>query len=174
MIVIQPFAGMPNAEVQYVFGRLSQIYPAVRLAPPIDLPRAAWYPARNRYRADSIIQYLARREKPGVITLGLTGSDVSVTKDSIADWGVMGLGFVPGSASVASDFRLAPKDRRVQLFKIALHELGHNEGLGHCLFPTCYMRDAEGHNFTDEETGFCPKCRSYLERKGWIFRPVKL
>jgi archaemetzincin len=29
------------------------------------------------------------------------------------------------------------------------------------------MRDAEGGNPTDEETGFCPSCKEFLIRKGW-------
>ena len=56
--------------------------------------------------------------------IGLTSKDISVTKGNIADYGVMGLGYRPGNACVASNFRLS-KSGESQFYKIALHELGH-------------------------------------------------
>jgi len=31
------------------------------------------------------------------------------------------------------------------------------------------MRNAEGHNPTNEEKAFCAKCKAYLQKKGWQF-----
>src|SRR5204862_4616162 len=103
------------------------------------------------------------------VTIYLTAKDISTSKDSIADWGVMGLVFCPGKACIASSFRLSRSEKLQQLFKVAIHELGHTQGLPHCEVPSCFMRDAEGHNPTNEEKDFCPKCKKYLEQKGWVF-----
>jgi archaemetzincin len=54
-----------------------------------------------------------------------------------------------------------------QFYKVAIHELGHTQGLPHCPNHSCYMRDVEGGNPTDEEDDFCFLCREYLVRHGW-------
>ena len=79
----------------------------------------------------------------------------------------MGLGLCPGNACIASSFRLSKTENMRQLFVISIHELGHTQGLSHCLLKTCFMRDAEGKNPTNEETEFCPKCKNYLVKRGW-------
>jgi len=82
----------------------------------------------------------------------------------------MGLSFQPGNACIASTFRLDKQNLLDQLFKVAIHELGHTQGLDHCNVKTCYMRDAEGKNTTDQEIGFCDKCKSVLIAKGLIMQ----
>ena len=94
---------------------------------------------------------------------------ISTTKNEIKDFGVMGLGFRPGNACVASSFRLSKQNKLDQLFKVAIHELGHTQGLPHCEVKTCFMRDAEGKNQTNDEKEFCSSCKIKLEKKGWVF-----
>lgn len=60
------------------------------------------------------------------------------------DFGVMGLGYRPGKACVASSFRLNKENLDEQFYKIAIHELGHTQGLSHCPEKMCFMRSAEG------------------------------
>ena len=79
----------------------------------------------------------------------------------------MGLGYTPGQACVVSTYRLAASGRDSQLYKVAVHELGHTQGLQHCKDTTCFMRDAEGGNHLDAEKGFCPDCKRFLRNKGW-------
>lgn len=98
------------------------------------------------------------------VYIGITMQDISTTKGNNPDYGVMGLGFQPGKACIASNFRLRDKKN---FFKVALHELGHTTGLPHCPEKTCFMRDAEGGDPTGEESGFCTKCKNYLIKKGW-------
>ena len=117
-----------------------------------------------------MINFLNRRTADNHVTIGLTGKDISATKDSIVDWGVMGLGFCPGKACIASTFRLPKSEQLIQLFKVAIHELGHTQGLPHCAVKSCFMRDAEGGNPTTEEKDFCAECKSYLVKKGWAFK----
>jgi len=133
------------------------------------LPTAAFYPSRNRYRADSLIAWLSRSAPADIVFLGITSKDISTTKGDIAGWGVMGLGYELGNACVVSTFRLGKGNLEDQLFKVCIHELGHNMGLSHCAVSYCYMRNAEGHNTTDEENGFCPACKQKMEAKGWVF-----
>lgn len=166
-IIVQPFEDIQDEEVNYVFTELKKVYPYIILKNKITLPPSAFYPPRNRYRADSLIAFLDRNTKGDTVIIGLTGSDISTTKNGQKDWGVMGLGFQPGKACVASDYRLDKRKRFEQLFKVAIHELGHTQGLAHCSEKFCFMRDAEGHNPTDEETSFCAKCKAVLAKKGW-------
>jgi archaemetzincin len=77
----------------------------------------------------------------------------------------MGLGYRPGNACVASSFRLNTKNKNEQFYKIAIHELGHTQGLKHCPDKTCFMRDAEGKNPTNEEKDFCQNCKKVLRSK---------
>ena len=126
-----------------------------------------FYKPRNRYRADSLIRFLRDGTPAGEVSIGLTDKDISTNKGNIADWGVKDLGFCPGKACIASSYRVAKNNKKEQLYKVAIHELGHTEGLPHCPVKTCLMRDAEGQNPTNEETGFCSSCKNFLLKKGW-------
>ncbi len=170
VIDIQPFTDISNTEKDYVFNELKKVYPYIELKKAIELPRFTFYPKRKRYRADSLINYLSRNTNDGHITIGLTTKDISTNKGNIADWGVMGLGFCPGNACIVSTFRLAKDQKLMQLFKVAIHELGHTQGLPHCSVTSCFMRDAEGRNPTNEEKEFCSKCKIFLISKGWNFK----
>ena len=169
IIVIQPFSDIPEEYVKYVYDELLNVYPNLELKKTIPLPKTAYYSPRKRYRADSLINYLSTITDAGHVTIGLTSKDISATKDQYADWGIMGFGFCPGKACVASTFRLSKTDLLSQFFKVAIHELGHTQDLNHCPVKTCFMRDAEGKNLTGEEKEFCPKCKAVLVEKGWKF-----
>jgi archaemetzincin len=167
VIDIQPFGEISKQRVDYVFEKLKAIYPNLQLKKAIPLPKTAFYEGRKRYRADSLVHYLNRNTPPGHVTIGLTVKDISTTKESIKDYGIMGLGLCPGNSCVASTFRLSKTNTNDQLFKTAIHELGHTQGLPHCPVKTCFMRDAEGRNRTDEEKEFCSKCKAHLVSRGW-------
>ncbi len=171
-ILIQPFKDISSENVKKTAEGIRKVYPNVKILEAISLPENAYYKDRNRYRADSIIKFLNNRTKEGFITIGLTSKDISVTKGKIKDYGIMGLGYRPGKACVASQYRLNRKNTDQQFFKIAIHELGHTQGLKHCPEKTCFMRDAEGGNPTDEETDFCNKCKTFLINKNWKFNSI--
>lgn len=168
-VYIQPFTGIAEKDVNYVYNELSRVYPSIKIKPAISLPASAYYRPRNRYKADLLIEYLSSRTQDGEVTIGLTSKDISTRKDNHPDWGVMGYGFCPGNACIASTFRLAPRNRLSQFFKVSIHELGHTQGIRHCPVKSCFMRDAEGGNPTDEEVEFCETCRQKLVNKGWKF-----
>ncbi len=165
-IAIQPFDDFPHQRAEFIFNSIKNIYSNTVLLTSIALPSKAFYPSRNRYRADTIIDWLSERANTNQVITGLTTKDISSTKDNYIDWGVMGLGQCPGNSCVISSSRLKNLSNE-QLFKVVIHELGHTQGLEHCLVKSCFMRDAEGHNTTDEEIDFCPSCKKVLLSKGW-------
>jgi len=171
-ILVQPFKDIKPENVEFVVNEVKKVYPYVKILEPIDLPQNAYYKERNRYRADSIIKFLDKKTKEGFVTIGLTTKDISVTKGKIKDFGVMGLGYRPGKACIASNFRLNKKNINEQFFKITIHELGHTQGLKHCPVKMCFMRAAEGKNYTDEEVDFCEKCKTFLTNKNWKFNSI--
>lgn len=171
-ILIQPFRDISPQETAIAAEGIRKVYPNIKVLDPIDFPENAYYKERNRYRADSAIKFLNTRTKEGFVTIGLTTKDISVTKGKIKDYGIMGLGYRPGKACIASKFRLNKKNADEQFFKIAIHELGHTQGLKHCPEKSCFMRDAEGGNPTDEETDFCSSCKTFLIHKNWKFNSI--
>lgn len=171
-ILIQPFKDIKPDAVEKVAEGIKKVYPNLKVLTAIDFPENTYYKARNRYRADSIIKFLNNNTKEGFVTIGLTSKDISATKGKIKDFGIMGLGYRPGKACVASTFRLSKENAAEQFYKIAIHELGHTQGLPHCPEKMCFMRDAEGKNPTNEETDFCKKCKTFLINKNWKFSSI--
>jgi archaemetzincin len=171
-ILIQPFKDIQPESVEIVAEGIKKVYPNVKVLAAIDFPENTYYKERNRYRADSIIKFLSSKTKEGFVMIGLTSKDISATRGKIKDFGIMGLGFRPGKACVASKFRLSKENQDEQFYKIAIHELGHTQGLPHCPEKMCFMRDAEGKNPTNEETDFCKKCKTFLINKNWKFSSI--
>ncbi len=167
VIAIQPFNDFTPTLTNSVFAKLKEISPNTILRTPLQLPTKSYYPPRNRYRADLLIKYLSDFGSADTIVIGLTNKDISTTKGSVSDFGIMGLGYCPGNACVVSTFRLAKTNLYEQFYKLAIHELGHTQGLPHCPNKICFMRDANGKNVFNEVKDFCPSCKSFLKNKGW-------
>lgn len=167
VIVIQPLGNFSNKEAVKVFNQIKKINSSVILKNNIPFPHNSYFEPRNRYRADSLIKHLSSTIGKDSVIIGLSKNDISTTKGKIKDWGVMGLGYRPGNACIVSSFRLSKKNKTEQFYKVALHELGHTEGLPHCKIKTCLMRDAEGGNPLDKEKDFCKDCKRYLKQKNW-------
>jgi len=163
-IKLLPLGKINNATIKTIYDSLHQIFPDMVLLKKEIMPSIAYTAPRNRYRADTLIHWMNRRAKENEVYLGITSVDISSTKNEVSDFGIMGLGFRPGKACVASDFRVKVKSN---FFKIAIHELGHTAGLKHCPEKTCFMRDAESYDPTGEEKEFCKKCKAFLIEKGW-------
>jgi archaemetzincin len=167
-IIIQPFNDLSTPQIEIVYKQLKAINPNIILRTAIALPASAFYEKRNRYRADLLIRFLSTLTHKDSVVIGITSKDISTIKGKIVDWGVMGLGYCPGNACAVSTFRLSKTNREAQFYKVAIHELGHTQGLPHCANNTCYMRDADGGNPLDDEIDFCKSCKTFLKSKGWV------
>jgi archaemetzincin len=154
----------------------------VRVLPCVPLPATAYYPPRRRYRAERLLEFLkSRMPADGWRILGLTATDISTRNGKYVDWGILGLGELPGRSSVISFFRCKktardPQHAIVRLAKVAVHEIGHTLGLPHCPTRGCLMEDAVGKVATvDGEHDFCARCRRVAAGVGCpIKRPVGL
>jgi predicted DNA-binding transcriptional regulator YafY/predicted Zn-dependent protease len=171
LVYLQPLGSeLPELDTAYVAQALTAFYRVrvLRLEPK-PLPDAAKNAAGTRYRAEKLLTFLLNRmPDDGRFILGLTGADISTTKGAVADWGILGLATLEGSACIISAFRTRRGARgaghaRERLGKVAVHELGHNLGLDHCPTHGCLMEDAQGTVFTtDREYDLCERCRARL------------
>jgi archaemetzincin len=182
LIVLQPLGTtLPAAELTAVSSALSAFY-AVRIetAEPLPLPKRAFYPARRRYRAEKLLDYLVQQGKPEArVTLGLTAVDISTSKAPYEDWGILGLATIDGRSAVLSSFRCRrgadnSAHVRARFAKTAVHELGHSFGLEHCPTPGCIMHDGEGSVLTtDTEHDLCAATRDRLRLAGLLKSDAK-
>ena len=173
-IIIQPFDLFPNTSTNLVAKELKKIFKgSVLINDPIQFPKNTLNKTKKRHRADSLIKYLSNKTKKGSVTIGLAIKDISYTrknKDGVIlddDYGIMGLGYRPGKSCIVSTSRIKGHNKKEKLFKVAIHELGHTQGLEHCSVRSCLMRDAEGKDHLNELKEFCPKCKSVLIKAGW-------
>jgi archaemetzincin len=153
-------------EVEYSIAQKAEFN--VVVLNPVSMPRLAYYEPRKRYRAEKILKYL-KGVKPDSVDyiVAITSEDISTAKNGKKDWGIFGLGYRPGVASVVSIFRLGNNKKVLtrRVLKITKHELGHNFGLPHCKkSKTCVMSSAEGSIKTVDRVSniFCKACQSKL------------
>lgn len=161
-------------EINFARRALTGFYDVeVRILPPEPLPEASWYPARHRYRAERILDYLAARIPPdGYRILAITGRDISTTSRGHLDWGLLGLADYDHPVGVVSTYRCrtGPIDTaaaRIRLGKVAVHEIGHTFGLSHCGTAGCIMNDPGGMvSACDRAVNLCARCREDLVARG--------
>lgn len=166
--VIQPFSDVPEIIIDSLYKNLKRINPNIKVNEAIPLPEKTYYSPRNRYRADSLIQFLWYKSRNNSVIIGVTSKDISTTKGENKDWGIMGLAYCPGISCVVSSHRLSKNNLNEQLYKLTIHELGHTQGLPHCKNLKCYMQDAEGKNKKDDLIYFCNSCKLHLQERGWM------
>jgi archaemetzincin len=182
LLIQQLGAEIPNEDMTLVEQALMGFYNVqIRVLPPVDLPKQAYYEPRRRYRAEKILSFLLEKLPiDGDRILGLTGVDISTDKGSIKDWGILGLASLGGKECVISSFRchkrpLQGVSASILLAKVAVHEFGHTLGLDHCTTRGCLMEDAGGLARTcNREFDLCPRCRSMLRVRGYAIpdRPL--
>ncbi|RYZ83199.1 MAG: hypothetical protein EOP04_20435, partial [Proteobacteria bacterium] len=78
-----PLGNVPKGELALLQSKLQAICGNVILMPGEKIPAFAWYAPRARYRADSLISWMAQRADGDDIYLGVTKSDISTTKNHI-------------------------------------------------------------------------------------------
>ncbi|MEO7310784.1 MAG: matrixin family metalloprotease [Chitinophagaceae bacterium] len=174
-ILIQPLDDIGENVIAFLDSNIARYYKAtISVLPARRIPASAWYAPRHRFRADKILAFLRTFARAAdTYVIGVTGKDISTSNGANPDWGVMGLGYQPGSCCVVSDYRLnkypqSEWELHSKLLKVAIHELGHNFGLPHCPNEQCLMTDAKGKDRLNHEKDFCPKCAAYLHSGGFL------
>jgi archaemetzincin len=143
----------------------------VRFEPPRELPKEAFYPPRRRWRAEKLLDAIdADPPKGAWKVVAVTEAEISTTKGDIQDWGIAGLGNMPGLSCVVSThiYRKHSKTKAALLRRVgdlAVHEFGHTLGFPHCETEGCVMADAKGKAIksADRSTGqYCARCLELL------------
>lgn len=172
VLVVVPL-GEPSPDlIEIVVQSLSERFNfEVRVAPPMALPRDAWYAPRQRWRAEKILDALDEQNFDGAWRVAaITEVPISTTKGKIYDWGIAGLGSMGGKSSVFTSylFHKVRKDRATYLRfmeNLVLHEVGHTLGLEHCPLEKCIMADAKGDAIKAarlSDNQFCPRCAASI------------
>jgi archaemetzincin len=124
----------------------------------------------TRYEASKIISKYDSDKN----VLLLTGVDIAYhnKKRNIKEYGIIGLGFRPGTTCVVSTFRIkkrvGEKKMLDRLKKVSIHEVGHNLGLDHCEYDReCLMNDVRGNvkQIDRERVWLCDNCRKIIGMK---------
>ena len=167
-VVILPFGKVNSSYVEAVSAAVTEAMDVkIRVDPQRELPKAAWYAPRKRWRAEKILDAIDADPPTGAWkVLAITEAEISTTKDEYVDWGIVGLGNVGGLSSVTSTkiFKKHSKTNKDLLRRVsdsAIHELGHTLGLDHCESTGCVMRDAKGKAITSADTStgrYCELC----------------
>lgn len=170
VVILQPLQSFSAETVYFLKDSIEKFYPVnIVIATEKNFPVTFYYKPRNRYRADSTIKWLKKMKPDSARSIvGITNQDISVNKGAHKDYGVMGLGYKPGKSCVVSTFRLrktatSQKHFRQRLFKVVVHEMGHNFGLSHCDNESCIMVDADGQMKLDKEKDLCESCKAKLK-----------
>ena len=175
VIALQPLGDCSANDIEQAKMGILALYDCeVKVAPMVALPQKAFYEPRARYRADTLLDFLAVDVKLGfdcVKIVGITQKDISFTKGEVYDWGIFWLGSLDGKTCVISTFRLGAGKvdealKMQRLIKVINHEIGYTFGLEHCPAKGCLMQDAKGMIKTvDGENGsFCESCHQRLEK----------
>lgn len=151
----------------------------------VAMPTSAWYGARQRWRADVILNWMDTNKTlwqnanaSCTYMMAVTSEDISTTQPNYADWGIMGLGKLGGRVAISASFRLhravvKPNNVNRRLVKIVNHEIGHMLGVPHIKEANCLMQAAEASiQRIDQEHGLlCPATEHWIEEQHHITLP---
>ena len=130
---------------------------SVQLKPPILRPRDSYDARRRQFRADVLLERVARSAERPVV--GITDGDCYAGKLNF----VFGMADVDGGTAVVSLSRLragvSARKFVARAMKEIFHELGHSVGLGHCENPRCVMHFSNSLAEADsKEDQLCATC----------------
>lgn len=152
VINIQPLGDVDPEYLQVIKVAISEFYGfESKVLSPVKVTSDLLTGSKTRLDASKIL----KKFKTSEYRLIITERDIAHrnVERNVNEWGIFGLGIVGGRTCVVSAFRLKrskgkPVTRELfieRLQKVALHELGHNLGLHHCINDSlCLMNDARG------------------------------
>jgi len=176
-VVVVPIGNVPLDLTSFIVDSVKQRFEfEVASEPGVEPAANAWYQPRKRWRAERLLDQLDGLEVGAAIrVIGLTEQPISTTKGKIYDWGIAGLGQLPGKSCVLTAYLfrgLKKKDRAHYLRymeNLVLHELGHTLGVDHCPLDRCIMADAKGNALRAARASineYCPRCHNQLRQ--WL------
>jgi archaemetzincin len=169
IVYIQPLGSVEKADITLVSSAIERFYHyKCVIKPQLGFTKDILADSKTRYEANRILSKYNTDDN----LLILTQKDIAcVNADRhVAEWGIFGLGYRPGTTCVISTFRLK-RNASARLFnsrltKVCLHEIGHNLGLKHCSSDDkrCLMNDANGtiKEVDREQVFLCEKCRKVI------------
>lgn len=163
VIQILPFSDVDQSKVVYLTSKLKEVFDSVAVLKSEDIPKQSYYKPRNRYRANNILDYMKYNYKGNVVAI--TEKDISIPTKDIPDHGILGLGSLYTNKCIISSYRCKKKNINFELYKLALHEIGHTFTINHCPEASCTMN--AGNKTNNLKPTFCNKCKSFLIKAGW-------
>jgi archaemetzincin len=168
-IDLQPIGEIEDEILHQLTDRLHKTFGCpIVIRDPIAVPEEAFSPSRKQYLSDTFLQALKLQKKPLAYTLGITEFNLYTHGLNF----VFGQADVEGGVSVISLYLLrqenygVPADSNLLIEraeKEAVHELGHNLGMGHCTDGSCVMHFSNSLIDTDvKKPHFCGRCRPKL------------
>ena len=166
-IYIQPLGDVKQEYIDYLKKSVESFYGYdCVVKSKLNLTNDILAGSKTRYEAGKILKKYNSKEN----VILITEKDIAHRKSSeFPEWGIFGLGYRPGSTCIISTFRLKKNVTEAKflerLKKVALHEIGHNLGLDHCINDkNCMMTSASGtvKQVDREKIWFCSKCWSLI------------
>jgi archaemetzincin len=170
IIQVTPLGNINQKYVELVQGYLQDFYGfKCVIGERIPLTDDILASSKTRYEASKIItKYNSKKN-----VLLLTDVDIAIfnKERNIKEYGIIGLGFRPGTTCVVSSFRIKKGASEAKMLdrlkKVAIHEIGHNLGLDHCTNnKKCLMNDKKGKisQIDFEDVWLCDKCSRQIGR----------
>lgn len=162
-----PYSDADPKAIYYLLSRLSLRFRDIVIEMPVEMPREAYSSLKGQWNGELLLDHLKRlKEKKGMLwVLGITSSDLYAPGLNF----IFGIASLGGTEALISTYRLkegaGEKEYLSRILKEALHELGHNMGLGHCENPSCVMHFSNTLADTDRKRDeYCYKCRTSLPK----------
>lgn len=169
IIYVQPVGHVEGRHVQAITEAVRVFYGYKCVILPAVKDNPAFYAAsKKRYDAEKMLNIFNAdlfHDYDNIILL-ITQTDIAHKKDNThLEYGIMGLGKLPGNVCIVSTYRLGSDKGSIRLKKITIHELGHNLGLSHCTSDSkCLMSSAHGtlKQVDQENMDMCSNCKHKL------------